>query len=138
MRDIRFRAWDKEDKKWLDPGHTQLFLDSKHIRIGYYDGQFNTSIVKEELNYKWPERLELIQHTGLKDKNGVEIYEGDLFGDEDEVFGEVYFDTDFAGFCVKYPSGGWTTLGEHLMEKSNHCEVIGNIHEHPELLKDKE
>jgi uncharacterized phage protein (TIGR01671 family) len=85
--------------------------------------------------------IKLMQYTGLKDKsfNEVEIYEGDLFGKSDsdgvEVFGEVYFDTDFAGFCVSYPSGGWTTLGEHLLEKQNHREVVGNIYENPELLQ---
>lgn len=114
MREIKFRAWDSSNNKMMaDWGNVML-------RVPH---------------------LTYMQYTGLNDKsfNEVEVYEGDLFGESGsegiEVFGEVYFDADFAGFCVKYPSGGWTTLGEHLLEKQNHREVIGNIYENPELLE---
>lgn len=115
MREIKFRAWAKNSK--------QIIQD--------YNGNLNDK------------DFELMQFTGMVDKSGVEIYEGDLFGEmggdkerpgEYEVFGEVYFDMDFAGFNVRYPNGGWSTLGEHLLQTKNHREVIGNIYENPELL----
>lgn len=122
MRYTKFRAWQEDYKSWA-------YFSLAHLVSG------DTSDVAEQC-INWGE------YTGLKDKsfNEVDVYEGDLFGksnsDGVEVFGEVYFDTDFAGFCVKYPNGGWSTLGEHLIEKQNHREIIGNIYENPELVKE--
>lgn len=123
MRDLKFRAWDDEH-------NTGMFYP-----LEWFFG----NVVKAKHPAGKTIRVIPMQYTGLKDRNGKEIYEGDLFGESNsdgvEVFGEVYFDTDFAGFCVKYPNGGWTTLGEHLLEKRNHREVIGNIYEHKHLLE---
>ena len=130
-REIKFRAWDTERKEWKS--RLNVYVNGAGEKIWQFGNDFEVY-----------SEVALSQCTGLKDEKGVEIYEGDLFGlmggDKDrpheyEVFGEVYFDTDFAGFCVKYPNGGWTTLGEHLLEKQNHREVIGNIYENPELIK---
>lgn len=129
-REIKFRAWEID---WKNNSKKQgRMLQWEDIRDDFAQIQDKTSY------------FILMQYTGLKDKNGTEIYEGDLFGEmggdkerpgEYEVFGEVYFDIDFAGFCVKYPNGGWSTLGEHLLRVRNHREVIGNIYENPSLLK---
>lgn len=109
MREIKFRAW-----------HIQNEIMYDNVQLDWNINKMDTDST-----------FVVMQYTGLKDTSfdPVEIYEGDLFGTEGEVFGEVYFDTDFAGFCVKYPNGGWTTLGEHLLNKQNHTEVVGNIYE---------
>jgi len=76
------------------------------------------------------------QFTGLKDMNGVKIYEGDvvrMLVDSEEIESGVFWDA--AGFCISASSGYEPFIGEYYNSKQ--CEVIGNIHENPELLEDK-
>lgn len=76
------------------------------------------------------------EYTGLHDKNGMEIYEGDLIKDTDsDYIGEVLFDTETLCFTTKFQDNSlWGFVPRQ--GKDNHCEVIGNIYENPELLKE--
>lgn len=75
------------------------------------------------------DELELEQCTGLKDKNGKLIYEGDIVNDG-EQYAKVIFDKSC--FCYDDGSGYYEDLAFYHI----HCEVIGNIHENPELLEE--
>ncbi|HEL1585299.1 TPA: hypothetical protein TXJ06_002078 [Streptococcus suis] len=71
----------------------------------------------------------LMQSTGVLDKNGKEIFEGDVVNIFDEKLSKIYFSE--GAFCVDVLNGG-TPLHVYLSE---HLELIGNIYENPELLE---
>ena len=70
------------------------------------------------------------QFTGLTDKNGTKIFEGDIV-EYDEEYGCTTYDENEARFAVHFDT--WMTDFDHLY--SNELEVVGNIHDNPELLK---
>ncbi|XKH51343.1 YopX family protein [Chryseomicrobium palamuruense] len=116
MREIKFRAWDEVHKQMLYIG---LELDT-HIGGPQED---------------------LMQYTGLKDKNGVEIYEGDIVSMfQGTQLSEVFFSKGMflvnRGFRASVYHSELEIREEILFNIIDTCEVIGNIYENPELLED--
>ncbi|ENZ5531743.1 YopX family protein [Enterococcus faecalis] len=100
---------------------------------------FGDEQLKTELGDWWSfDEVEIMQSTGLKDKNGVDIFEGDLVEHDDNINGtwetfeacEIVYDGDYAQFCFKNDASNFLSYYRNL------C-IIGNIHENPELLEDK-
>lgn len=119
-REIKFRMWRDNKMQGI---HT---MQSK--RTG-------TDVPVEPQNFAFSEEEILMQYTGLKDKNGKEIYEGDIIKFADEHL-KVIFNSCNAPFDVEYIGGDLEPLvpigGEWIAEQ---IEIIGNIYETPELLK---
>jgi uncharacterized phage protein (TIGR01671 family) len=120
MREIRFRAWDYPESKMVYPPSPVSSAASLEMTLDgriYIDGQL--------------QNLELMQYTGLKDKNGVEIYEGDIIriGLDDENCIVEYLRDRFIGTWSK--NGFETDLWQLVKDNG----VIGNIYESPELLE---
>lgn len=116
----RLRAWDKEFKEMVQVD--ALVFDEQIIKATYKNG----NVVKEDLkNYV------LMQSTGLKDKNGKEIFEGDIIDSTDGFLtGVVEFRVSLGMFVselVEYNNF------ERLCNVASSRKIIGNIWEHPEL-----
>ena len=139
MREIKFRAWDKEFKK---------------MRYGFYYSP--TYIVFPQKNgsiYKIPTKnMVIMQYTGLKDKNGKEIYEGDVVKETTwRWYGVVKFDlcknmrinneydVNYLGVYIDFIKPSFlTNISERVTPLiEGDIEIIGNIYENPELLKEE-
>ena len=132
MREIKFRAWYKNDKRiFIDP----QMIDFYNKKIGYMqyqteymsDTSYSIPVGFEEFEYS-----ELIEWTGLYDKNGEEIYEGDIFhiGSKKILYVVEWIDCGLKGRQIKNIS--WIGLDYW----KDDIEVIGNIYENPELIEE--
>ena len=123
MREIKFRAWDKKYNEMIP----DLICFYKDGGISH-NNHFNSDISPFR-GYMWDSRnLEVMQYTGLKDKNGKEIYEGDIVkGNYLKGIGVVEWNDKFCKFDISHKMN---------ITPSDECEVIGNIYENPELLKE--
>lgn len=130
MREIKFRAWDGEKMS------SSFYLNG----IAYaYDNEY--LIYPEEFGGVNPfgygngdKKIEIMQYTGLKDKNGKEIYEGDIVEMKDGTRNpyQIVWSFELQGWGLDgNPSG----LQAWLSEYTKDIEIIGNIYESPELLK---
>lgn len=84
-----------------------------------------TMMLKDEID------CVLMQCTGLRDKNGVLIFEGNVFGDEYGTRCLVKWDNDYALFVLHFPNSHI----EHCIRNATRYEPLGNIYENPELLE---
>ena len=122
QREIKFRAWDTEKKEMAIVNYMR-FDDSE---IGLMDSECRTwTTIRDYIAIP-------MQYTGLHDKNGKEIYEGDIFnmGDKNIRYSVVWHDNGFMG-------RQFHCLGSYCgLTYFNSCiEVMGNVHEHIELLE---
>ena len=123
---LRFRAWLKKEQKMDNEIDHISWLEDELYCIG--DGI--TYMVSAE-------DLVLMQSTGLKDKNGKEIFEGDIVKMSKDVYSEpTYYEV------AKHYGGAYRLEskqhGCELWLRHTDCEVVGNIYENRELLEDKE
>lgn len=128
MRELKFRAWDINDK-WMDD---DFYISSKGDVLDRPSITYDTPNIEIEHVCN----LVVMQFTGLQDKNGVDIYEGDFLSlcDDDSDSCVVYFND--GSFCVDFVEMGTPLM--YLAESSSlSMTVIGNIHENPELLESK-
>lgn len=128
MREIKFRAWDIEGRGFI-----------AGFNMFNYHGYYNKGLKKSIQRYdsEWMEdKYILEQYTGLKDKNGQEIYfrsniveaviSDDVMGTENKISGVLFIDLK----RFKISMHGHEDLN---LQFADSLEIIGNIHENPEL-----
>ena len=131
-REIIYRAWLKEEKKMVNVET----IDFSEKSIQYLEK--NEIIDAYLLRTKFLEDVEIMQYTGLKDKNGKEIYEGDIlkykfpYDRRLKHVSLVKFIETEASFGLKDIYGNEIPL--YRITANNYFEVVGNIYENPELL----
>lgn len=119
-REIKFRAWDGKAKKMMQP-YLEITTNEENISQTTYDPDWAFWFTN------------IMQYTGLKDKNGKEIYEGDIVKWKiSPMYGKSKISFYNAAFRLADYVSEDNALNEQFCKKS--CEVIGNIYENPELL----
>ena len=139
MRDIKFRAWDSFNNRMIQNDRILkiCFVRSDHIpSLVVYSNRNIENHTEIRENYKqYCNEFELMQYTGLKDKNGKDIYEGDILT---SAFSKriVIFDENTCSFMLK-DIDLRNELFSLTKEKSKNLEIIGNIYENKDLIGDE-
>ncbi len=125
MRDIKFRAWDKDNEVMVysddNPHDDFVFIvENDGLQFYYLDTDrhlMDTNSIR-------------LQYTGLKDKNDTEIYEGDILSYESRIAGKRMLVVEWSQWDAMF------IFGEIRVDyATKNSEVIGNIYERPELLE---
>lgn len=142
MREIKFRAWHKSwsteinSEGWRRPGAKSPYRNGMQVVEGLHDSKRGRSVkLHDWADYtRLNEDIVLMQYTGLKDKNGKEMYDGDIVKILNDDIYFIEWDKNLAA---------WVLNGDHVKKVGGHLgnywqhlipTIVGNIYENPELL----
>ena len=132
----KFRVWIKTEKRMIETDDL-LDIDYENKEIVTQQVYFVNGLPDDRDIYCYDfDEIELMQSTGLKDKNGKEIFEGDIVKMAKDVYSEpTYYEV------VRHRGGAYRLEskqhGCELWLRHADCEIVGNVYENPELLEDK-
>lgn len=133
----RYRAWIKIEKRMVVPDDI-LGIDYENEEIVTQQVYFENGLPDDRDIYCYDfDDIVLMQSTGLKDKNGKEVFVGDIIKCTRGCLHEVYIEKEYGGtYCGGMPAVYLKDLREGYAW-TEHEEIIGNIYENPDLLEDK-
>ena len=133
-----FRAWSKKENKMFQVMVVEAFADgsfyhkNEHLKVGLLDNiEGQSKLAPDVIRFVPYSEVELMQCTGLKDKNGKLIYEGDIVKNEDSVL--AITEPKRTG-CGCHDGWGYSLPNDEDESPFEGYEIIGNIYESPELL----
>lgn len=142
MREIKFRAYityGYTTQELHDPG---LLEEIQETGLGFIDTpdliDFKNQRIKYDSEWYERDRFRLMQSTGLKDKNGVEIYEGDIIRTSEYGTGDRVNYRGYDLFNIIFKDGAFrldSKYRAYFLNDGFYCEIIGNIYENPEIME---
>ena len=141
MREIKFRAWIPDIERIYQVMNIDVDpQDGRQKRVLVWEHPcVKSAIIKNKVaRFRLDPGVKIMQYTGLKDKNGKEIYEGDLIELHKNKNGccQVVFENSYVGgWVLTEPKNKGSRLSLGARDPSE-IEVIGNIYENPELIGD--
>ncbi len=151
MRELKFRIWDKEKGEMFLPESQEFILIPTHPGWGADRHFTDEKLESHDISYfDWASadliggRYTIMQFTGLLDKNGKEIFEGDILATSNDNPKYDIWKKEERGYSIVHwdeSNDGWSGTKWHWAKDDDSVywlgfiEVIGNIYEHPDLMK---
>lgn len=139
MREIKFRAWDKEKQFMFTPTEIEITQGENFTKWDEWRPMAWRDELPEEgsggIGRAIGDECELMQYTGLKDKSGKEVYEGDILKEKDIITEVVFHDYQWKEKLISSPRNHLKNYFPFRDTLPFTAEVLGNIYENPELLK---
>ena len=134
MRELKFRVWVKDEERYYDESDEESYMIVPNGNVTYTSEPYEEDGVWFTDTTSATSDVIVEQYTGLKDKNGKEIYEGDIVtlnGEWEEIEHDDCSIVTFENGCFRVGDGYENEAGSYLSD----WRIIGNIHEDPELLE---